>query len=31
VVPPPWEGGDGRAVNQTKRTSTTAAEAGQPA
>ncbi len=30
-VPPPWEGGDGRAVNQKKRTSTTAAEAGQPA
>ncbi len=26
VVPPPWEGGDGRAVNPKKRTGTTAAE-----
>jgi len=26
VVPPPWEGGDGNAVNQKKRTGTTAAE-----
>jgi hypothetical protein len=26
MVPPPWEGGDGKAVNQKKRTSTTAAE-----
>ena len=26
VVLPPWEGGDGRALNQAKRTSTTAAE-----
>jgi len=26
VVPPPWEGGDGTAVNQKKRTGTTAAE-----
>jgi hypothetical protein len=30
-VAPPWEGGDGSAKNQKKRTSTTAAEAGQPA
>ncbi len=28
VVPPPWEGGDGNAINQKKRTSTTANEAG---
>ena len=28
VVPPPWEGGDGKAVNQKKRTTTTASEAG---
>jgi 4-hydroxybenzoyl-CoA reductase subunit alpha len=27
VVPPPWEGGDGAAVNQTRRTSVTASEA----
>ena len=27
-VPPPWEGGDGKALNQKKRTSTTAKEAG---
>jgi hypothetical protein len=26
VVLPPWEGGDGKALNQAKRTSTTAAE-----
>jgi len=26
VVPPPWEGGDGRAINQKQRTSTTATE-----
>jgi hypothetical protein len=26
VVPPPWEGGDGKAVNQRPRTSTTARE-----
>ncbi len=26
VVPPPWEGGDGRAINQKRRTGTTAAE-----
>ena len=26
IVPPPWEGGDGNALNQTKRTGTTAAE-----
>jgi len=32
IVPPPWEGGDGRALNQKRRTSTTAAEAeGRPA
>ncbi len=31
VVPPPWEGGDGKAVNQKQRTSTTASEAGQSA
>src|SRR5207245_861608 len=24
LVPPPWEGGDGRAINQKKRTGTTA-------
>jgi 4-hydroxybenzoyl-CoA reductase subunit alpha len=30
IVPPPWEGGDGRAINQAKRTSTTATE-GAPA
>ena len=28
VVPPPWEGGDGKAINQKKRTTTTASEAG---
>jgi hypothetical protein len=27
VVPPPWEGGDGSAINQKQRTSTTASEA----
>ncbi|MFI5281473.1 MAG: molybdopterin cofactor-binding domain-containing protein, partial [Gemmatimonadales bacterium] len=27
VVLPPWEGGDGRAINQKKRTATTASEA----
>ncbi|OGT98895.1 MAG: hypothetical protein A2085_10955 [Gemmatimonadetes bacterium GWC2_71_10] len=26
IVPPPWEGGDGKAINQKKRTGTTAAE-----
>ena len=26
VVPPPWEGGDGNALNQKQRTSTTATE-----
>jgi 4-hydroxybenzoyl-CoA reductase subunit alpha len=26
IVPPPWEGGDGRAVNPRRRTSTTAGE-----
>lgn len=26
VVPPPWEGGDGRAVNEKRRTGTTASE-----
>ncbi len=31
VVPPPWEGGDGKAVNQKQRTSTTAREAGETA
>jgi len=30
VVPPPWEGGDGRAINQKKRTSTTATERAAP-
>jgi hypothetical protein len=30
VVLPPWEGGDGRAVNQKERTSKTASEAKAP-
>ncbi|HEY2804388.1 MAG TPA: molybdopterin cofactor-binding domain-containing protein, partial [Gemmatimonadales bacterium] len=30
VVRPPWEGGDGKALNQKSRTSTTASEAGSP-
>ncbi len=30
VVPPPWEGGDGRAINQKRRTGTTATEATAP-
>jgi len=28
LVPPPWEGGDGRAVHETRRTGTTAGEGG---
>ena len=31
LVLPPWEGGDGRAVNDTRRTGTTAGESGAAA